>query len=95
MKNVPPTLRERIIQAWLTGSYTETQLAEKFNVTNAYVVEVLNNHRRQTATPIRRRTLGIARELYNAVPSELSNSFARRFEQVTKANQGLLYMPNF
>ncbi|MCB0711899.1 MAG: hypothetical protein KDD67_06185 [Ignavibacteriae bacterium] len=94
MKNVPPTLRERIIEAWTTGSYTEIQLAEQFNVSRAYVTEVLNNHRRQTATPIHRRTLGLARELYSAVPSEVAGAFARRFEEVTHANKGLLFMPN-
>ena len=93
MKNVPPTLRERIIEAWLTGSYTENQLAEQFNVSRANVIEVHTNHRRQTAKPIHRRTLGLARELYATVPSEIAGSFARRFEEVTGANQGLLYIP--
>ena len=94
MKNVPPTLREKIIEAWSTGSYTEVQLAEQFNVTRAYVIEVLNNHRRQTAKPIHRKTLTLARELYAMVPTELAGSFARRFEEVTGANKGLLYIPN-
>ena len=94
MKNVPPSLRERIIEAWTTGSYTEVQLAEQFNVSRAYVIEVLNNHRRQTAKPIHRRTLGLARDLYNTVPTEFAGAFARRFEEVTGANKGLLFIPN-
>ena len=93
MKNILPTIQEKIIKAWLTGAFTEVQLAEQYNVSRVYVSEVISNHRRQSLKPIKRRTMNLARELYSSVPSELAGSFARRFEDITGTNSGLLLTP--
>ena len=94
MKHLPPKVKKQIIEAWSTGTVTEHQLAEQFDVSRAYVTEVVGEYKkRQPLRQIHRNTLSLARDLYNAMPTELGSSFTRRFEDITGGHAGLLMTP--
>lgn len=95
MKQLPPAVRKQIIEAWLTGTVTEHQLAEEFNVSRAIVKDIIGEYQRERhLRPIGHQTLSVARELYNVMPTELAQSFVRRFESVAGASRGLLMTPS-
>jgi len=94
MKQLPPSIRKQIIEAWLSGSVSERQLAEQFNITKAHVGEIIGEYQNHgPLKPVGRQTLNLARELYNVMPTELAGQFARRFEAVSGANSALLLTP--
>lgn len=98
MNNKLPSLRQRIIDAWLTGMVSQQQLADRFDVSRAYVRNVLRAFRRSERSkmmkPIQTETIAIGRTLYGTIPSEMANTFSQRFEEITGGNVGLLMSPS-
>lgn len=94
MKSVPPTIREKVLEAWHQGSATERQLAERFNLTRDLVSEIINEARASRSLPINRQVLSMARELYSVMPTEVAGSFAARFENIAGVGSGLLSVPS-
>lgn len=99
MKKKAPSLRQRIIDAWLSGMVTQQQLADRFDVSRAYVRNVLRAFRRSERSrmmePIDRETIAIGQSLYNAVPVEMADTFSHRFEEITGGAIGHLVSPTF
>lgn len=98
MKKKAPSLRQRIIDAWLSGMVTQQQLADRFDVSRAYVRNVLRAFRRSERSkmmePIEQETIAIGQALYNAVPIEMAHTFGYRFEEITGGAIGHLVTPN-
>ena len=94
MKHLPPKVKQQIIEAWSTGTVSEHQIAEEFNVSRAFVSEVVGEHKaKHPLRKIQRGTLAMARDLYSVMPTEIAGSFARRFEDITGGHAGLLMTP--
>lgn len=97
MEKPTPSLRQRIIEAWLDGVGTYQELAEYFEVSHAYVKHVLRpfrvHERPRRLTPIKADTLGVAREIYSLLPTELATPFSYRYEEITALPIGTLLTP--
>ena len=94
MKAIPPTIREKVLQAWQQGTRSEHQLAEQFNLSRELVTEIISESRAARSLPVNRQVLTMARELYSVMPTEVAGSFARKFEGVTGVRSGLLAVPS-
>lgn len=94
MKTIPPTIREKVLQAWQQGTRSEHQLADQFNLRRELVTEIISEGRASRALPINRQVLSMARELYSVMPTEVAGSFARKFEGITGVRSGLLAVPS-
>ena len=94
MKTIPPTIRERVLEAWQQGNRSEHQLAEQFNLSRDLVTEIIKESRSARSLPINRQVLSMARELYSVMPVEVAGTFARKFEGVTGVGSGLLAVPS-
>jgi len=98
MKKKAPSLRQRIIDAWLSGMVTQQQLADRFDVSRAYVRNVLrafrSSERSKAMEPIEQDTIAIGQALYNTVPVEMAQTFSYRFEQITGGAIGHLLTPS-
>ena len=93
MKTIPPTIREKVLEAWQQGN-SEHQLAEQFNLSRDFVTEIIKESRSVRALPVNRQVLSMARELYSVMPVEVAGTFARKFEGVTGVGSGLLAVPS-
>jgi hypothetical protein len=93
MKRLSPTLKEQIIEAWASGSFSENQLAERFDVSRAYVTHVVDGVPKRGVRRVTNSTLTLARELSSVMPKELSASFGRHFEDLTGGKAALLLTP--
>lgn len=95
MKQLPPTIRKRIIDLWLSGTLSERQIAEQFNISKTLVAEIVGEHNDKAALkPVDPRTLNMARELYAAMPVEIAGRFSDRFESIVSASRALLMTPS-
>ncbi len=94
MKTIPPTIREKVLQAWQQGTRSEHQLAEQFNLGRELITEIISEGRAARALPINRQVLSMAQELYSVMPTEVAGSFARKFEGITGIRSGLLAVPS-
>lgn len=96
MEKPTPSLRQRIIQAWLDGQGSYQELAEYFNVSYAYVKHVLRPFRvqeRRAIEPVNPDVLAMGRELYGLLPVEMAPQFSYRFQEVTALPIGALLAP--
>jgi hypothetical protein len=97
MEKQTPSLRQRIIEAWLDEMGTYQELAEFFEVSQAYIKHVLRPFRRperaRRLNPIRPDTLATSREIYSVLPMEVADPFTYRFEELTGLNVGMLMTP--
>lgn len=97
MEKPTPSLRQRIIEAWLDGVGTYQELAEYFEVSYAYIKHVLRpfrvHERTRSLAPVNPDTLGMAREMYPLMPMELATPFSYRFEEITALPMGVLMTP--
>jgi len=79
-----------IVQAWKTGSFSRSQLAERFNVDESFVRRLVKDQPRSPLGQGRSATLNVVREFYNVLPTELLASFSRHVVELTGERAELL-----